>query len=124
MQLDFFYHNRTPSYASMSTISGHVHNYAADFKNTNTNIEAVLHEFILAGMEAHAAPSSISILLLHFTLLPRMHSLTKDSKKHSCMHIAQYYQVTRVIRIFAKKPDDRQSNHFKINLILVSFIYA
>ena len=23
MQLDFFYHNRTPSYASMSTISGH-----------------------------------------------------------------------------------------------------
>ena len=24
MQLDFFYHNRTPSYASMSTISGHV----------------------------------------------------------------------------------------------------
>ena len=26
MQLDFFYHNRTPSYASMSTISGHVLN--------------------------------------------------------------------------------------------------
>lgn len=25
MQLDFFYHNRTPSYASMSTISGHVY---------------------------------------------------------------------------------------------------
>ena len=24
MQLDFFYHNRTPSYASMSTISGQV----------------------------------------------------------------------------------------------------
>ena len=26
VQLDFFYHNRTPSYASMSTISGHAIN--------------------------------------------------------------------------------------------------
>ena len=34
MQLDFFYHNRTPSYASMSTISGHEMQKENKSKNT------------------------------------------------------------------------------------------
>ena len=33
MQLDFFYHNRTPSYASMSTISGHDANLTHEIKS-------------------------------------------------------------------------------------------
>ena len=49
VQLDFFYHNRTPSYASMSTISGHAdHAHEAALINTRGTYSAEVGQNPLA----------------------------------------------------------------------------
>ena len=79
MQLDFFYHNRTPSYASMSTISGHDPCSYLSATLQSDSLAKVLYEF--GGVvDLSPSPSECTCAFKSVSRVNRMYHVKVETK--------------------------------------------